>query len=426
MLRTYNYLLLALLACCLITLRPAQGQTVDSVSTDSGYTQQVWYNLETGETWSYNADDWDLAFVASGFGSSIRINGGQGVRVWTYPDGDTADWATLDTTGMAQNWPQLHNDPADWNLPAFSQGRVPNDAFDQGWGVYDIVTHHVTGDSLYVIKDVDGNYGKLWIERLASGTYTFRYEVLGSDSTQNFGISKDDYADRFFGYFSLTDGKARDLEPPKDDWDLLFHKYITFLSPAPGVSIPYGVTGIMLHPNARAIELTEVADPESEPQPDTAQFVTERNVIGYDWKNFIFQERRYEIEDSLVYFVEASDGNVFRFIPTGFGGSANGTYYFNVEKTSTVTGQPELAFDQVKPVAYPNPVVDGSLYIGGLEQNSGINTYQIHDVQGRQLQQGSLRGGKTNRINVSELPQGLYLLQMQSGNKVHTTRIQVQ
>lgn len=425
MFRPYNYLLLALLACGLMTNRPAQAQTADSVSTGAGYTQQVWYNLETGQAWSANAADWDLAFATSGMGSSIRINGGQGVRLWRYPDGDTADWATLDTTGMAENWPELHNDPAEWAMPAFSQGKITGDAFDLGWGRYSMVTHHVTGDSLYVIQDVEGTYGKLWIERLASGTYTFRYEELGSGNSQSFSLAKDDYDDRFHGYFSLKDSEARDLEPATDEWDVLFTRYITFLPTGP-TPTPYSVTGVLLHPDARAIEVNNVADPATEPQPDTANFLRERNVIGYDWKSFVFQERRYAIEDSLVYFVEDAEGDVFRFIPTAFGGSANGMYYFESEKTSTATGQHTWTAGGIDLDVYPNPVTGGVCYLRGLEEVREPMRYHLHDLQGRRLKEGLLNAGAQARIDVHELPHGLYLLHVQSGNSTRIAQIQIQ
>ena len=38
--------------------------------------------------------------------------------------------------------------------------------FDMGWGIYSMITHHVTGDSLYAIKTVGGDWKKLWIQKL--------------------------------------------------------------------------------------------------------------------------------------------------------------------------------------------------------------------------------------------------------------------
>ena len=56
--------------------------------------------MENGVVQSTDRSDWDLGFATSQVSVSIRINGGAGVELYTYPAGDTSDWAMLDTFGM--------------------------------------------------------------------------------------------------------------------------------------------------------------------------------------------------------------------------------------------------------------------------------------------------------------------------------------
>jgi len=56
---------------------------------------------------------------------------------------------------------------------------------DYGWGVYNTVTHNVTGDSIYVIK-VGNELKKLWIIKKVSinNIYHIRYANLDGSNEQ--------------------------------------------------------------------------------------------------------------------------------------------------------------------------------------------------------------------------------------------------
>ena len=71
----------------------------------------------------------------------------------------------------------MYNSDTSWNYGAFGVNKSSN-MMDYGWGSYNIVNHHIVGDSLFIIKTVDGNYKKLWMDRKASGTYYFKFADL--------------------------------------------------------------------------------------------------------------------------------------------------------------------------------------------------------------------------------------------------------
>ena len=116
-----------------------------------------------------------MAFSAAGGGASIRINGQSGVVLYNYPNnGDTSAWASIVTNGI-NNWNPIYNSDNSWADGAFNINANSSNPMDLGWGIYGTITHHVTGDSLNVIKLSNGAYKKLQILKLSSSNYDFRY-----------------------------------------------------------------------------------------------------------------------------------------------------------------------------------------------------------------------------------------------------------
>ena len=93
-------------------------QVETEIVTGAGYPDEVYYSLEDGIVSTLARDTWDLGFTTSNFSISILANTASEVEVYTYPDGDTADWANLDTTGMV--WTPLYNSIETLDEGAFS------------------------------------------------------------------------------------------------------------------------------------------------------------------------------------------------------------------------------------------------------------------------------------------------------------------
>lgn len=402
----------------------AQWGTDDVVSIGSGYANQVWYSLENDEQGTAPKNNWDLAFEIEGFTTSIRVNHPNDVMVWLYPDGDTADWATLDTAGLAANWDNYYNSDTSWSYGAFNAGTDFNDQFDLGWGVYNMSTHQVVGDSLFVIKLNNGDYKKLWIEKLASGTYTFRFANLDNTGDVTVDIEKSNYTDRNFAYYSIQNQQELDREPNNMGWDLVFTQYgvyfpsFNYFTNSTGILSNYGVETAVAYP---------VNDSSTYEAYNGLSFTTAINGIGYEWKSLNMTTFSYEIEDSTVYFVKSTAGEYWKIVFTGFGGSANGDYEFTKKKLSGV-GINELekqTFVQV----YPNPaqtnqniniVLDGSV-----SEDVNVN---IIDLSGRVVSSNTIQvvpGLKTYRIQ-TPAQSGQYIVQLSSQNIQTTSKILIQ
>ena len=132
------------------------------ISLNQGYENQSFYSMANGEIVNTQNNNWDIAFSTDAFSSTIRINDGKGVELYTYPLGDTSAWNTFDNNSINILVNPMYNSDTSWELGAFDVNTT--NGMDYGWGVYNLATHHIIGDSLFIIKTVDGNWKKLWLE----------------------------------------------------------------------------------------------------------------------------------------------------------------------------------------------------------------------------------------------------------------------
>lgn len=406
--------LLTLLATGLHHLGQAQ-LVADTVSTGPGYSHHCYYQLATGDTQQVARTAWDLAFEVTGQGSGIRLNGSVGHKLYQYPHGGVSDWATLDTAGMSSSWPQHFDSDTSWSIGAFNRTTDLN--FDLGWGSYNFVTHTVAGDSLYVIRLGNGQYKKIWIQALAGGAYTFRHADLDNqhDTTQT--LAKANHPEQYFAYLSFDPLQVRSLGPQKADWDLVFTSYLAEIQPG----VAYGVSGVLANPAVRVAQVQQV-DPLTAAWTG-ASFSSDISTIGYDWKTFNMQTFSYDIQDSLVYFVEDQSSNVWRVVFSGFGGSSNGDYHFG--KSLVPLAQDEVATTTAQMTTYPNPSSGQAQLIVRAQAALQDAQVSLYDVQGRLVQQGAtfhLQPGLHQfPVSLAGLTDGTYLLRLaHKGGSIHT------
>lgn len=376
----------------------------DIVTTGEGYTNQIWYSLANGEVGNAPKDNWDLAFEISGFTASIRYNEQKGMAVYASPY-SIADWAAVDTTGMANNWEVLHDDPKSWERGAFNM--YSSSDFDLGWGIYNVVTHVIAGDSIYVVKLANGNFKKLRIDNLAAGTYNFTYADIDGQNEISAALVKSQFSGKNFGYYNLETNEVVDREPLSEDWDITFTKYIDLVGP--DATTPYGVTGILQNYTAETAEATET--PVDDAVWSDFSFSDEINVIGYDWKYFDFS-LGYVITENLSYFVMDQNGSVYQVVFTGFDGTSTGIYEFTVEEVGTV-GITEIDIYNLR--AFPNPSQGENVNIHW--DFGDFNQLRLIDLSGKLvLSQNISSQSHSAEIPTSQLASGVYILQLQGAS----------
>ncbi len=377
--------------------------TTDTVSTGASYVNQIWYSLPNDEQGSTPKDNWDVAFEISGYAASVLANTQKGMVVYQSPYA-VAQWGTVDTTGLA-TWKVLENGETSWSEGALNTN--PDNNYDLGWGVYDMNTHSVTGDSIYVIRLASGGYKKLKINSLANSAYSFTWADIDGQNEQTASLAKSGYTGKNFGYYSLENNAALDREPATADWDITFTKYMTVIyAPAPTL---YGVTGVLLNKGVTGIKASGVDVASVDYNNFT--FQTDINTIGYNWKSFA---GTWTIEDSLAFFVKRSNGDIWKLIFTGFSGSAAGNYIFSKEQVYTATTGIQETEGITTLGIYPNPAHNqlNIVYNYNRSDNNSTNL-TICDLSGRVvMQQGfNATSGLNNQVvDVTGLNTGIYLL----------------
>lgn len=386
-------------------------QVEDSVEMLPGYTNESYYSLANAEQANVDNTNWDIAFDLSGFGSSVRTNEHVGTEVYEYTAG--TDWATVDTTGMS--WNTFHNSETTWAVGSFDQAADPSDPFDIGWGDYNVVTHQIIGSRIYIIKLSSGDYRKIMIESLISGSYEFKHaEINGANEVSN-TITKADYTDKNFVYYSITNDAIIDREPANNTWDIVFTKYIGEL--APGVN--YGVTGVLSNNGVHVREASGV-DPSSANYYDyTVDSVI--NVIGWDWKSFNMSTSSYDMAPDLSYFVEDQSGDIWHIIFTKFEGGATGKVVFSKELVSSAS------IDALEDITsfgiYPNPASEQTTLV--FNSTADRTQVSIIDLGGKMVMSEELsqKGFITHPLSLSGLKAGTYFVQLSTSNGTSTKKL---
>jgi len=393
----------------------------DTVNMTSGYALDVYYNIVTGVETTSPRELWDIAFSTKVFSASILINDGSGTELYTWGNGDTSGWAMVDTIGLS-TWKPLYNDENDWEMGAFT--RNENGHPDYGWGMYNSITHEVIGDSLYILKKADGMTYKIWIKKktynMGNPVYIFKKAMLDGSNESEVTIDCTPYTTKNFIYYSLTAGQVIDREPASADWDILFTKYVGLF---PGNNIPVVVTGVLSNYNLGVSEVHGVSqllftDPYTQPY-DSA-----RGVIGWDWKTFNMATFTYVVDDSVVYFMQAPDGDIWKLYFEVFQGTSTGIITlrkFNI----TTSGLEDIEAGDQAMLLYPNPASDRVNLSTDLEAGQQA-TVQVCSMNGAIVREHRFTGQaglETESIPLEGLPGGVYFVRLQSGSTSATSKL---
>jgi hypothetical protein len=293
-----------------------------TVSLGANYSSDIFYRLSDGLITPVPRSNWDIAFSVSPREAAILTNGAAGVTLKAYPISAGWSWtsAAIDTTGY-HNWTALYNSDTTWTEGAFNMNATGHPNY--GWANYDMVTHNLTGISLYVIKTRNGSFKKIWVEKklTVDQKYTFRYSDLNGTSENNVTLTVAG-KNKNFVYYSLETNAEVDREPETDLWDLVFTKW---LDKSLGY---YPVTGVLQNIGVSALESTDT-NPVSEVMPATG-YLSAISTIGADWKTFSMTTNQYTIDDTRVFFVKDRNNKIYRIRFKTFEGSSTGNLSFDI------------------------------------------------------------------------------------------------
>jgi hypothetical protein len=321
-----NIRYLILIGCVLIGLNSCEKDSsklvtkTESISLGAGYANDIYYRLSDGLITSVSRTNWDIAFSVSPREAAILSNATSGVTVKVYPPKAGWTWATpIDTAGFSR-WTALYNSDTTWTEGAFNRNATGHPNY--GWANYDMVTHNLSGNVLYIIKTRSGAFKKIWIEKklTVDQKYTFRYSDINGSNEKNVTLLLSGKKQNFY-YYSLDTNAEIDREPEADKFDIVFTKWIDN-------SISYPVTGVLQNIGVTALESTDT-DPLSEAMPTTG-YLTSISTIGADWKTFNMTTNAYSIDESRVFFVKDLNKKIYRIKFKSFAGSSTGNLSFDI------------------------------------------------------------------------------------------------
>lgn len=410
----------------------AQVWVSDSVTIGAGYANRAFYSLENGNVGTpvtFNNIDW-LVDVSTGMSASIRINGGFNAALYKYTAGDTTDWATLDTAGIATStgWTRVYDTEDSFFPSAFEIGATGHPNY--GWGNYNSITHDVIGNKLFVYKTVgNGTPGssvwkKIWIVKLASSNSAFTVKVadLNGANANTISISKQGVTGKSFIYYSFATGQTTNAEPAITDYDLTFSKYMDQYGSAPHQA----VTGVEINHGVTVAKADNVLPDAANVNDYTLEETL--NGIGHNWKvvDMVNPPFPWLMEDSLSYFVKDVPGNIWQIRFTKFVGSSAGKYVFQKRKLSTASVEENNETVGAWTV-FPNPATENVSVVF----NANVNTtaqFTLIDLNGRAVMAQTFAAQTgINQYNVNlttqNLPAGIYVATLRAGDVLKTTKL---
>ncbi len=270
------------------------GVTTTTIPMASNYKFQIFYSLDSNKiVKTVSRMDWDLAF-SSGDTPIILTNTGRGIYIAGTNKSKISE--ITDTVGLKFYWgqPSLNHDSL---------------AFGRWW----IGTPRVFVINMgYDLNGIPLGFIKCMPELLADKRLKLTWSALENNLEKSIVVSK--ASDRNFNYVSLIENKLADIEPPNNQWDLLFTQYVKLLfAPPYPATRNYEVVGALINPYR--IEAGFGFDkPFSEINSNSipSKLYNHRDVIGFDWKWFDIGTNSYTVNPAMNYIIKTSEGFYYK------------------------------------------------------------------------------------------------------------------
>lgn len=280
---------------------------LSSVTMGHSYSDQLYYSFEAkGVIKQNNVLEWDVAFSCQEEEFEVILNYGKFMRVHRVEDRNFEDIDKAYSDAIAdENW--VYDSPG---------GFKDSTALGKWWSETD--GEISSNQHIYLIdRGIDDRSRKIGtvkfqILKYENSTYTIRYCDVRNSNIYEHNITK--IPEYNFVQLSFTGaGNVLNLEPPREQWDLVFSKYTELLYTNEGDGMWYGVTGAYLNPNQveggivrgdfKSIELSVL---------DTVNLTNQRNIIGHDWKYFNLEAGSYMVDVNKIFLVKGVTGFYYK------------------------------------------------------------------------------------------------------------------
>lgn len=401
----------------------ANGYTTVNMSMGSSYQNRVFFDFSSNAMVSQPANSWDVAFYrlsATNFGT--RVNDAYDIKVYeasTTP----SDWDAITTNSVASYGSPLFNLD---NTKYIQEGAFEQGSATYGWGEY--INHHVVGKVIFIMQYASGASFKFMIDDYFGG-YTFKYAkwngtAWGPTETRTIANGTDD---AYFNYFSFTTGaKVPAMEPPRNDWDIMFTRYYTDYPYVDQQGNPqtmkYRMAGVIQNPNISVAKVRpETQETAATNIPANTAFASNITTIGHSWK-----PTSGVYSDAVYYIKQGSD--YYRMYFTSNEGSSTGNMYFKYKKITETLGITEVG-KKASFGIYPNPTTADkkvTVLFDVKEKTGNKGNVEVYDLTGKQVYTAELTnqaGFYKQDLNLSHLTSGNYLVKITYGGHSETRKL---
>lgn len=294
---------------------------INNLELGGKYTNQLYFSLKDNNVVkSNNFSVWDLALIHNDEDDIeksfyFRINYANFMRCKNFGQVNFDDVSKEELKSMTDNeWSyDIPNGNTDstaigkWWYEENGQIKSKNDLYAIHLGANDIAES--LGYALIRFRDVvDGEISiefKHFKKRIDSAVVTI--DDININKNHTF-ISLDE------------ENYMLDLEPDKYDWDILFTKYTEIVYTDEGVPTWYGVVGVLindyntkanwiLNDDFQSIDISIL---------DSLELKSNRNSIGYEWKYFDLDSKKYTVLPEFVYIIKSNMGYYYKLRFVGY------------------------------------------------------------------------------------------------------------
>lgn len=282
-------------------------EDVESVAIQNSiYTNQIYFDFSSGSIVAENKNsEWALAFECLDKGYHVRVNSSD---LWGLAHTGSVDMSADYSAKATYTW---KSDKADGNPDSTAVGEWVS--FVEGKPVYT--------NEVMLLGKFDGiTYiaeKKVQFISVDEVSYHFLVSDLELSNADTVEVLKNESLNQV--HYSFVHNEVKLLEPPKNQWDILFTQYFTILFTDDGIEAPYYVRGVWLNPNMVASGLdtiTHFLDINARIALEN-DFSMTQDAIGHDWKSVevdeISNSAEYKVREGYTYIIKDNEMLLFKF-----------------------------------------------------------------------------------------------------------------
>jgi hypothetical protein len=288
-----------------------------------------YFDLQTGlVVTAFPVNSWQIAFECGDTCWHIQINSGAGWFLWNSNQ--------TDIEAVIQPPPGVL-----WSYD--KQSAYPDSTAAGNWVDTSGDVNHYTNSVYFLGNYLSGKYYDVHrLKFFAVDDNKYQLLVRNEDSgiTDSVTIFKSDTSN--FVYYNLFSRRQVNLEPRKEDFDLIFGPYYD-LATQLGVTIPYLVRGTFLNAWATFAALDSVNDYDqiSYEMINEIWFSNQKDIIGYQWKDISIDPTsgaaEYKVNPGYTYIIHTASDKYYKMKFLSF--SVDG-----------VSGYPRFEYKELKPL----------------------------------------------------------------------------